>query len=59
MGMGLENPAVRWGIGLLDAAVIAVVALTVLDGTVRLAALGIAAVGAVTTPMVLGRAVDG
>lgn len=49
----IENPSVRWSIGLGGAAVIALIALTLLEGTLQLVVLGIAAVDAVTTPWLL------
>ncbi|ESP87934.1 hypothetical protein [Candidatus Halobonum tyrrellensis] len=50
------NPLLRYGIGLSGAVVIAFVALFFLEGATRWIALGIAALDAVVTPMVLKRA---
>ncbi|MFB6298158.1 MAG: hypothetical protein ABEH56_06530 [Salinirussus sp.] len=52
----LANPIVRHGIGVTGAAVVAAVALLYLDGTVRLAALAIAALDLIVTPQILKRA---
>jgi hypothetical protein len=51
-----ENPAIRYGISVVNAAVIAVIAFAFLDGTIRWVALGIAALEVVVTPMILKHA---
>lgn len=51
--MDLQNPIVRWGIGLWGGLTIAAVALLFLDGTVQLIALGIAVVDIAVTPLIL------
>lgn len=56
MGSPFENPLLRYGVGVGGAAVIAFVALFLLEGTARWVALGIAVLDAVVTPMVLKRA---
>lgn len=52
-----ENPAVRYGLSIINAAMVAAVALLLLDGTIRLIALGIAVLEVVVTPQILKRAV--
>ncbi len=59
MSMLLQSPAVRYGLGVAEAAVLVVVAFVVLDqGTVRWAVLAVAGTSLVTTPWVLGKAVE-
>ncbi|WP_338730267.1 hypothetical protein [Haladaptatus sp. DJG-WS-42] len=53
MASPLENPALRYGIGLSSAAVIAIVAFLYLHGTVQLVAYGMAAFEAVAVPQIL------
>jgi hypothetical protein len=52
----LQNPAVHYGVPLFNAAIIAAIALTLLDGTVRWVALGIAILEVVVAPQILKRA---
>jgi len=52
-----ESPAVRYGLSIINAAIIAVIALALLEGTIRWVALGIAVLEVVLTPQVLKRAV--
>ena len=52
----LQNPLVHYGIPVMNAGIVVVVALTLLDGTMQLAALGIAAVEILVTPQILKRA---
>ena len=52
-----ESQAVRYGLGIINAAIIAVVALALLEGTIRLVVLGIALLEVVLTPQVLKRTV--
>lgn len=54
--MDLQNPITRWSIGLSGAALIALIALTELEGTLQQVVLAIAAVDAVATPWFLKRA---
>jgi len=51
-----DSAPLRYGIGLLQAAVLAAVAVLFLDGTLRLAVLGFAVLELFVTPMILGRA---
>jgi hypothetical protein len=53
MASPFENPAVRYGIAFVQAAVIAVVAFVFLDGTMRWLALGIAVLDILVTPRIL------
>jgi|AntRauTorcE11898_2_1112593.scaffolds.fasta_scaffold23064_2 hypothetical protein len=57
MSTPLEEPLVRYGIGLSGAIVIAVVGVLYLDGIARYAAFTIAALDAVLTPKLLEKAV--
>ena len=57
--MGLRDPTVRWGIGLMSGAMIAAIAVFLLEGTMQLLVLGIAVLDAVTTPWFLKNAVEG
>ena len=50
------SPLVRYGMSFVSAAVVAVVAFTLLEGTIRYVALGIAALELVVTPQILKRA---
>jgi hypothetical protein len=52
----LQNPAVHYGVPLVNAAIVAAIALTLLDGTARWVALGIAALELVVAPQILRRA---
>jgi len=52
----LQNPVVHYGLPAINAVVIALIAFVLLDGTVRLAALGVAAVEVLVVPQVLKRA---
>lgn len=54
----LENPAFHYGVPILNAGIIVVIALTLLSGTVKWAALGVAAVEAIAVPQVLKRAAE-
>ena len=56
MSSVLENPVVHYGMPAMSAGLVVVVALTLLDGTMQLAALGIAAVEVLVTPQILKRA---
>ena len=56
MPSAFDSPAVRYGISLLNAAIVAAIALTLLEGTTRWLALGIAALEVVVTPQILKRA---
>lgn len=60
IGMSQQNPmaspAMRYGIGLSGALLVAFVAYTYLDGTAQLAAYAVAVVDAVVTPWVLKQA---
>jgi hypothetical protein len=56
MASVLENPIVHYGVPIFNAAIIAAIALTLLDGTVRWVALGIAALEVVVAPQILKRA---
>lgn len=57
--MDLRDPTVRWGIGLASGAVIAAIALFLLEGTMQLLVFGIAVFDAVSTPQFLKHAVEG
>ncbi|SDY38421.1 hypothetical protein [Halobellus clavatus] len=52
----LDSPVVRYGMSLMSAAAVAVVAFAFLDGTIRWVALGIAALELVVTPQILKQA---
>jgi len=52
----VTSPIVYYGIPLVQAVVIAALAFTVLDGTVRLAALGVAVLDVLIAPQILKRA---
>ena len=54
--MRLQNPGVRWGIGISGAAAIAAIAFLVFDGTMRNVLLLIAVVDLFTTPWILKQA---
>ena len=58
MSTPLENPMVRYGIGLSGAAIVAFVAVFYLDGVARYAALGVAVLDAVLTPKILEKAAE-
>jgi hypothetical protein len=51
-----QNPIVRFGLPAVNAAIIAVIAFVLLEGTVRWVALGIAVLEVVVVPQVLKRA---
>lgn len=52
-----QNPLLRWGIALLDAIVIAAIAIVFIDDrTLRVLMFAVAAAGLVITPMILKRA---
>jgi len=51
-----ENPGVRYGISLVNATIIAAIALLLLDGTIQWVALGIAVLELVVTPQILKHA---
>ncbi|AAV46571.1 hypothetical protein [Haloarcula marismortui] len=51
-----ENPAIRYGIPLVSATVVAAVAFLLLEGTIRYVALGIAVLEAVVAPQILKQA---
>lgn len=53
MSSPLHSPAVRYGMGLSSALVLAVVALVLLDGTVRWLVLGLALIEAIAVPQFL------
>jgi len=52
----VTSPVVYYGIPLVQALVILALAFTVLDGTVRLAALGVAVLNVILAPQILKRA---
>jgi len=52
-----ESPAVRYGLGIINAGIIAVVALALLEGTIRLVVLSISVLEVVLTPQILKRTV--
>ncbi|UWG47563.1 putative membrane protein [Halanaeroarchaeum sp. HSR-CO] len=51
-----DSPAVRYGISLVNAGVIAAIAIVLLTGTIRWVALGIAALEVIVTPQILKHA---
>jgi hypothetical protein len=51
-----SNPALRYGICFVNAIVIAIIAFTFLEGTIRWVALGIAALEVIVTPQILKQA---
>jgi len=51
-----DSPVVRYGISLVNAAVIAIIAFVLLEGTIRWVALGIAALEIIVTPQILKHA---
>jgi hypothetical protein len=51
-----DNPAIRYGISLINATIIAIIAFTFLEGTIRWVALGIAALELIVTPQILKHA---
>jgi hypothetical protein len=55
----VSSPIVYYGIPVVQAALITAIALTLLEGTVQLVALGIAALTLVLTPQILKRARGG
>ena len=50
------SPAIRYGISFVNAAVIAIIAFTLLEGTIRWVALGIAVLEVIVTPQILKHA---
>lgn len=52
----MTSPLVHYGIPIVQAAVIAALAFTILEGTIQLVALGIAVVTLVVAPQILKRA---
>lgn len=56
MASPFESPAIRYGTSIVNAAIIAGIALFLLDGTVRWVALAVAAFELVLTPQILKRA---
>jgi hypothetical protein len=58
MSSPLSSPVIRYGYACMSAAIIAVIAFTVLDGTIRWVALGIAVIDFVVTPQVLKRVAE-
>ena len=50
------SPAIRYGISFVNAAVIAIIAFTFLEGTIRWVALGIAVLEVIVTPQILKHA---
>lgn len=56
MSSAFTNPLVRYGMAATNAGVVAVIALTVLEGTMQLVALGIAALEVLVVPQILKRA---
>jgi len=55
-GPGVTSPLVYYGLPAVQAVVIAALAFTVLEGTVQLVALGIAALTVIIAPQILKRA---
>ncbi len=51
-----SSPVMRYGISLVNAAIIAVIAVTLLEGTIRWVALGIAVLEVIVTPQILKHA---
>ncbi|EMA18953.1 hypothetical protein [Haloarcula argentinensis] len=51
-----DNPAIRYGLPLVSASVVAAVAFLFLEGTVRYVALGIAVLEVVVAPQILKQA---
>ncbi|WP_199723043.1 hypothetical protein [Halobellus sp. Atlit-38R] len=51
-----DSPVVRYGLSLVNAAIIAIIAFVLLEGTIRWVALGIAALEIVVTPQILKHA---
>ena len=51
-----EQPVVRYGIALTQAAMVAVIGVTFFSGVARLFALGLAVMAVVVTPQILKRA---
>ena len=56
MSFILGKPLVHYGLPAISASVVVLIAFTLLDGTIQLAALGIAAVELLVVPQVLKRA---
>ncbi|MFC7078245.1 hypothetical protein [Haloarcula halophila] len=53
----LQSPLVQYGLPAINAVIITVIAFAFLDGTIRWAALGIAALEVIVVPQILKRAV--
>jgi hypothetical protein len=53
-----ENPVVRYGLGVANAAIVVAVGFLFLDGLVRNLVFGMAALEVLVTPLILERAVD-
>ncbi|WP_199723161.1 hypothetical protein [Halobellus sp. Atlit-38R] len=51
-----DSPVARYGLSLVNAAIIAIIAFVLLEGTIRWVALGIAALEIVVTPQILKHA---
>jgi hypothetical protein len=58
MSSPLNSPVIRYGYACMSAAIIAVIAFTVLDGTIKWVALGIAVIELVVTPQILKRVAE-
>lgn len=56
MSSPFSSPALRYGISFVNAIVIAIIAFTLLEGTIRWVALGIAALEVIVTPQILKQA---
>jgi len=56
MSSPLDSAAVRYGIALFNAILVAAIAFLFLSGTVRLVALGIAVLEVLVTPQIMKRA---
>lgn len=54
----LEKPIIRYGYPLVTAAIIVLIAFTLLDGTIKWVALGIAVLEIIITPQLLKRAAE-
>lgn len=58
MGSPLENPAVRYGMGLSSAVILVFIAFFLLEGTIRWLVLGLAVVEAVLVPQFLKMSIE-
>ncbi|WP_226041881.1 hypothetical protein [Natrinema sp. DC36] len=56
MSSAFDSPAIRYGMGLSSAAILTVVALAFLDGTMRWLVLGLAVLEITVIPQILKRA---